>query len=150
MFENNLETFSQNYSLTDYMVIASDSESSFNKFCDMLNESYNQYHIDENNFTLYLGYSTRPYIYTALSRPRPLFPYDYNKSDICSLMEVGVMKDLPYELNQKNIKSFIRGWLQQTKYPNQPDTDGSCKKGYFMCVYHNVLIVKPYWMIYGK
>lgn len=146
--QNKPDLFSKNYSITDYMVIASDSDNSFHKFCSMIDEDFNQYLIDEENSIMYLSNSCRPYVYSTLLEPRPQYPYT-DRGDR-KLTEAGVMIDLPYPLDNKTISGFIIGWLGSIKYPKPPMTDGICKPGYFMYYYHNVLIVKPYWQIYGK
>lgn len=66
---------------------------------------------------------------------------------------------LPFLMDYKKAVQFANDWLEQVNYPEEPDQDGSNKKGWI--VYRDfwghvngspyaIVAVKPNWSMYGK
>ena len=88
---------------------------------------------------------------------------------VCGEFE-GIAVALPLKMPPPMAASFCEQWLTEQNYPNQPDTDGSTKKGYTVSsgmgmirgwgqhenkdgigFEHGVLVcVYPAWIVYGK
>lgn len=68
---------------------------------------------------------------------------------------------LPFELKStKVIAEFIKGWLETVQYPEKPDIDGDCTKGFFITTgniwgfsfnsRYSLFSVAPDWQWHGK
>jgi hypothetical protein len=62
-------------------------------------------------------------------------------------------KELPFDLDSpKAVEEFVSRWLAQAEYREEPDTDGSTKRGFRIETAHGYVLmkVKPTWIVYGK
>lgn len=66
---------------------------------------------------------------------------------------------LPFPLDAEGIADFARRWLPHADYPREPDTDGSTSRGWEAdsgmhgCIaddYGAVILIRPWWAVYGK
>jgi len=69
-------------------------------------------------------------------------------------------KELPYKMDCNAALDFARNWLKTADYPNEPDQDGSNKKGFRIYsgdfwghiedCWAGICVVEPHWIMYGK
>lgn len=63
---------------------------------------------------------------------------------------------LPTALGAADLLPMVEQWLAGAHYPEEPDTDGTAKRGYVLdnvgALMHSaeLLIVRPRWVVYGK
>ena len=66
---------------------------------------------------------------------------------------------LPAEFPTTEMAMFIKAWLNNVNYGKEPDTDGSCKKGWTVYNeswgqvagrYQAFVAIEPTWLMYGK
>lgn len=70
------------------------------------------------------------------------------------------IQSLPYPLDKVAGKAFLWNWLQQARYPEQPDHDGDNEKGFYISNgdfwghvdgrWDTILEVLTDWQMYGK
>lgn len=66
------------------------------------------------------------------------------------------IQNLGYSVNVDGLVNLITYWLKtQSKFDNEPDIDGSCKKGFemeyrWLNMWDYGIVVKPYWVEISK
>ena len=70
------------------------------------------------------------------------------------------IKTMPFPAKVDAAVKFLWDYLEQCEYPNEPDHDGSNKKGFFVTsgdywghvegLTYSILMVAPEWQMYGK
>lgn len=66
---------------------------------------------------------------------------------------------LPFAMNHEETITFVKGWMRTVPYPEEPDIDGSVKRGWRVYneewghvnnEYEAYIAIEPTWALFGK